>query len=73
MEGGFAAVAGDIADIKRDMATKEQVIALHTQVNSIEAQQLYKLGTAIIKPQPAPHHPRPNNPSSPRSNQRRGR
>jgi hypothetical protein len=38
MEGGFAAVAGDIADIKRDMATKLQVIALHTQVNSIEAQ-----------------------------------
>ena len=28
----------DIADISRDMATKEQVIALHTQVNSIETQ-----------------------------------
>jgi hypothetical protein len=31
-------VASDIADIKRDMATKDQVIALHTQVNSIERQ-----------------------------------
>ena len=45
IEKGFAAVAGDIgemktdlADIKRNMATKEQVTALHTQVNSIEAQ-----------------------------------
>ena len=47
LEKGFAAVATDIADIKRDMATKEdlqklatkdQVIALHTQVNSIERQ-----------------------------------
>jgi len=38
MEKGFGAVATDIADIKRDMATKEQVIALHTQVNSIETQ-----------------------------------
>jgi len=36
MESGFAAVADDIADIKRDMATKDQVIALHNQVNSIE-------------------------------------
>ena len=38
MEKGFAAVAGDIADIKRDMATKDHIIALHTQVNSIETQ-----------------------------------
>ncbi len=38
MEGGFAAVAGDIADIKRDMATKVQIVALHAQVNSIETQ-----------------------------------
>ena len=45
IEKGFAAVAGDIGemktdlvDIKRNMATKEQVVALHTQVNSIEAQ-----------------------------------
>ena len=38
IEKGFGAVASDIADIKRDMATKEQVIALHTQVNSIETQ-----------------------------------
>lgn len=38
MEKGFAAVTDDITDIKRDMATKEQVIALHTQVNSIETQ-----------------------------------
>jgi len=36
MESGFAAVADDIADMKRDMATKDQLIALHTQVNSIE-------------------------------------
>jgi hypothetical protein len=28
----------DIADIIRDMATKDQVIALHTQVNSIETE-----------------------------------
>lgn len=38
IEKGFAATADDIADIKRDMATKDQVIALHTQVNSVEAQ-----------------------------------
>jgi hypothetical protein len=45
MEKGFAAVASDITDIKRemteirrDLATKDQVIALHTQVNSIERQ-----------------------------------
>jgi hypothetical protein len=38
VEKGFAAVAGNITDIKRDMATKEQVIAVHTQVNSIERQ-----------------------------------
>ena len=38
MERGFAAVADDIGDIKRDMATKDQVIALHTQVNAIETQ-----------------------------------
>lgn len=38
VEKGFAAVAEDITDIKRDMATKDQIIALHTQVNSIETQ-----------------------------------
>jgi hypothetical protein len=38
VEKGFAAVAGDIADIKRDMATKDRVIALHTEMNSIERQ-----------------------------------
>ena len=49
VENGFAAVAGDIADIKdrmatkddiaevrREMATKEQLAGLQTQVNSIE-------------------------------------
>jgi hypothetical protein len=36
VEKGFGAVAEDIAGIKRDMATKEQIIALHTQVNAIE-------------------------------------
>ena len=35
---GFAAIAGDITDIKEHMATKDQVIALHTQVNAIERQ-----------------------------------
>jgi hypothetical protein len=38
MDKGFAAIADNIADIKRDMATKEQLIALHTQVNGIEGQ-----------------------------------
>ena len=32
------ATKDDIADIRRDMATKDQIIALHTQVNSIETQ-----------------------------------
>ena len=36
VEKGFAAVAVDITDIKRDMATKEQITVLHMQVNSIE-------------------------------------
>ena len=35
---GIRSVADDIAEIKRDMATKDQIIALHTQVNSIERQ-----------------------------------
>ncbi len=26
----------DLAEIRRDMATKEQIVALHTQVNAIE-------------------------------------
>jgi hypothetical protein len=34
----FGAIAEDIADIKHDMATKDQVLALHTQVNSIETE-----------------------------------
>ena len=38
VEKGFAAVADDIGGIKRDMAPKDQIIALHTQVNSIETQ-----------------------------------
>ena len=38
IEKSFASVADDIADIKRDMATKDQFIKLHTQVNSIEHQ-----------------------------------
>ncbi|MEN9560961.1 MAG: hypothetical protein RIQ56_234 [Candidatus Parcubacteria bacterium] len=38
MEKGFAAVAEDIADMQEEMATKEQVISLHMQVNSIETE-----------------------------------
>ena len=38
MERGFAAVAEDIGDIREKMAIKDQVTALHTQVNSIERQ-----------------------------------
>ena len=38
VEKGFAAVAEDIGDIREKMATNEQVLALHTQVNSIERQ-----------------------------------
>ncbi|MBI5469990.1 hypothetical protein HY968_01550 [Candidatus Kaiserbacteria bacterium] len=38
MEKRFAAVAEDIADIKENMATKEQIITLHMQVNSIETE-----------------------------------
>ncbi len=34
----FMALADDVADIKQVMATKEHIIALRTQVNSIEAQ-----------------------------------
>jgi len=34
----FMVVADDIADIKRAMATKEQILALQTQVTSIEQQ-----------------------------------
>jgi hypothetical protein len=34
----FGAIAEDITDIKREMATKDQIIALHTQVNSIETE-----------------------------------
>lgn len=36
------ATKDDIADVRMEMATKDQVIALQTQVNSIEAQ--LKLG-----------------------------
>jgi hypothetical protein len=38
MEKGFAAVADDITDIKHNMATKDQVLELQTQVNGIEGQ-----------------------------------
>jgi hypothetical protein len=38
VEKGFAAVATDISDVRKEMATKDQIIALHTQVNSIERQ-----------------------------------
>jgi hypothetical protein len=41
VEKGFPAVAGDIANIDERMdalATKDQIIALHTQVNSIETE-----------------------------------
>jgi hypothetical protein len=38
MATGFAAVADDIADIKHEMGTKDQIVALHTQVNAIEIQ-----------------------------------
>lgn len=34
----FAALADDIGDIKHEKATKEQLVALHGQVNSIETQ-----------------------------------
>jgi hypothetical protein len=36
--GSEAATPSRLTDIKHDMATKEQVVALHTQVNSIETQ-----------------------------------
>ena len=38
MEKGFAAVATDIAAIRNEMATKEQLFGLQTQVSAIEAQ-----------------------------------
>jgi hypothetical protein len=51
METGFAALADDIADIKRDMATKEQIVALHAQANGIETDiktmKGHKLGTRV--------------------------
>ena len=41
-ESGFDRIArlikSESDDIRKDMATKDQVIALHTQVNSIEIQ-----------------------------------
>jgi predicted DNA binding CopG/RHH family protein len=39
MEKGLPAVANDIERLEDKMATKDQVSALHTQVNSIEHQQ----------------------------------
>ena len=38
MEKGFAAVAEDIGEIRQSMATKDDIVGLHTQVNSIETQ-----------------------------------
>lgn len=38
MESGFAALAEDMTDVRKDMATKEQLLTLHTQVTSIETQ-----------------------------------
>lgn len=37
IERGFGAVAHDIADIREKMATKDRIIALHWQMNAIEA------------------------------------
>lgn len=36
MEAGFAAVAEDIADLRTNMATKDQLLALSLQVHGIE-------------------------------------
>ena len=36
VERGFAALTEDIADIKSTMATKEEIVALATQVTSVE-------------------------------------
>jgi hypothetical protein len=51
MKRGLAAVADDVADIKRDMATKDQIIALHTQMTGIESDiktvKTYKLPTRM--------------------------
>lgn len=51
IERGFSALADDIADIKRDMAMKDQIIALHTQVSGIETDirttKRYKLVTRV--------------------------
>jgi hypothetical protein len=38
MDKGFAAVAEDVGDIREKMATKDQILALQSQVNSIEQQ-----------------------------------
>ena len=49
MDNGFAAVADDIARLNDridGLATKEQVIALHTQTNSIE-RELHEIKLAL--------------------------
>ena len=42
----------DIAEVRRDMATRDQVVVLHTQVNSIETQlrgmQYVKMQSRVI-------------------------
>jgi hypothetical protein len=47
----FAGIADDIADIKQTMATKDEVIALHTQVTGVETDiktmKGYKLATRV--------------------------
>jgi hypothetical protein len=46
VEKGFAAIAGDIGDMREKMATKKQIVALQSQVNSIE-QQLRETRTEV--------------------------
>jgi hypothetical protein len=60
IERGFAATAGDIADIKRDMATREQMIVLGTQTASIERELAVDPndGTAVARCESDTHRSR---------------
>jgi hypothetical protein len=52
VERGFAAVAGDIADIKSTMATKADISRLDTKIDSVESNlsgQINRIDTKLTK------------------------
>ena len=52
IERGFKAVADDIADLRKDMATKDDITRLDTKIDSVESNlsgQINRIDTKLTK------------------------